>query len=79
LCPNHGDAAATWLLRRCLALRAVCAAHTCRYDVRFFETVRATKQPAWEAFVVGRKCTAPADGSAGCVRSGGAVPSGWST
>ena len=58
------------------AARAAGAPPRRRYDVRFFETVRATKQPAWEAFVVGRPCTAPADGSAGCVRLGGAVPKG---
>ena len=44
-----------------------------------FEVVRATKQTAWELFVVGRRCTAPADGSRGCVRTEtGGTPTGWS-
>ena len=50
-----------------------------RYDARVFEVVRATKQTAWELFVVGRRCTAPADGSRGCVRTEtGGTPTGWS-
>ena len=49
-----------------------------QYDVRIFETVRATKQPAWEAFVLGQGCQHPDDGSGGCVRSTGAIPTGWS-
>ena len=50
-----------------------------QYDARLFETVRATKETAWEAFVVGQRCEDPADGSGGCVRSADCgVPNGWS-
>ena len=51
-----------------------------QYDARVFETVRATKKTAWEAFVVGKPCVAPDDGSGACVRAGktGGYPTGWS-
>ena len=50
-----------------------------QYDARIFEIVRATKQTAWELFVVGRRCEKPLDGSSGCVRTQmGGHPKGWS-
>jgi hypothetical protein len=59
------------------------AAAALQYDARAFEVVRETKQTAWEALVIGERCTAPSDGSAGCVRvkldaSECGVPAGWS-
>ena len=50
-----------------------------QYDARAFEVVRETKRTAWEAFVIGERCTSPADGSDGCVRAPkGGYPTGWS-
>lgn len=50
-----------------------------QYDARIFETVRSTKETAWEAFIVGRRCTDPDWGSNGCVRTlMGGLPRGWS-
>ena len=50
-----------------------------QYDARIFEIERGTKDTAWEAFVIGQRCTSPEDGSFGCVRSAfGGYPSGWS-
>ena len=59
--------------------RVIDASADFQYDARIFEVKRDTKQVAFEAFVVGQRCTEPAHGSDGCVRTyKGGYPNGWS-